>query len=170
MNDLLAVVNRFLRGAQFEVRELSEGPFASIAQNENTLIFVVEVSSDLRSAVQATLSVLSNPFRSKSFGPKTMEMYAVFVCPEGVPEDEIEICERDIRVCRKLPIASTQDVHDRLLFLQPIEEVATGTVDSDELFWSELSRIVKPREIELLKALKSRPVTAEEIISRKTKE
>jgi hypothetical protein len=156
MNDLLAVVNRFLRGAQFEVRELSEGPFASIAQNENTLIFVVEVSSDLRSAVQATLSVLSNPFRSKSFGPKTMEMYAV--------------CERDIRVCRKLPIASTQDVHDRLLFLQPIEEVATGTVDSDELFWSELSRIVKPREIELLKALKSRPVTAEEIISRKTKE
>jgi hypothetical protein len=48
--------------------------------------------------------------------------------------------------------------------------VATGTVDSDELFWSELSRIVKPREIELLKALKSRPVTAEEIISRKTKE
>lgn len=168
--DLLIAVTRFLADAQFEVLESSQGPFALIAQNESALVFVVEVTTDLSSSVRSTLSVLSSPFRSKSFGPKTMEMYAVLLCPEGTLADEIARCERDIRICRKLPVISVQDVYERLFFLKPIGDVDAGAADPDALFWREISHTVKPQELELLKTLKEGPVGPDRVMSMKAKD
>jgi len=153
MSDMLTVVTDFLRRAQFELSELSQGAFVFVAQNPYTLIFGVQVKSDLIMATHDVILRLTGPFRANIFGPRTMEMYALFLCPESTTAEQIMECERDTRVCRKIAISRVEDVEPRLLFLRPVETVEVTTIEPDELFWNELSHLLSAQELDFLGAV-----------------
>src|SRR5258708_26042368 len=53
---------------------------------------------------------LASPFRSKQFGPKTMEMYCIFVVDEKTPISTIERWEQDLKFCRKVFVTNTRQI------------------------------------------------------------
>ena len=65
----------------------------------------------------------------------------------------------------EIPVVSVQDVSERLFFLRPIEELESSTTDPDQLFWSEISGLVNPEQVELLKQIRNGKLSAERLTS-----
>lgn len=164
MNNLVAAVREFLSGAQFEISAREKHPFVFIAQNRSTIVFGVEVIDDLESVLDVTLTRLASPFRNKSFGPKTMEMYVVFISGVPISLPGINKCERDTRICRKLVITPETDVPSRLSFLAPLDDIVTLAPDVERMFWVELEKHLNGSDVESIRRLREGVSAEEEII------
>jgi hypothetical protein len=166
MNTLVESVEALLSEADFAVMRQTEGPFAVVAQNNEVIVFVVDVVDDLAARVRSIVSTLAKPFRSKGFGPKTMEMYCVFVANTPVNLEEIERYERDIRVCRKIVVTGEDDIASRLSFLRPLEEFVASPPSVATMFWVEVAKLLTPQEVEILRELAARKINLEDIPKR----
>ena len=164
MTELSQTVTQLLAGAGYEVETEPQQDFCFIAQNKNMLIFGVEVKNDLESAVRRSVANLMYAFQSKSFGPKTMEMYVIYMCPGRVAGTHIEHYERDVRVCRKIVLGDDSDVPHRLSFLLPLEASVNVPLDPEEIFWRAISEQVSLAEGNVLRSMKERPVTGSELV------
>jgi hypothetical protein len=160
---LTSAVSRYLFESGFEIITSNESPFSLMAQNESVLVFVVNASSDLSSAVERTLSSLVRPFRNKSFGPKTLEMYTLFLLDEVLPITQLEKYEKDVRVCRKIVLTGLDEIDTRLAFLRPLEPTIVQAADLDELFWSRLQDRVTLTQFDVLRSLDTSELTLEEL-------
>jgi hypothetical protein len=165
MNQLLEAVTKFLESADFEVTRGHQPPVLILAQNESLIVFVLDASGDLQSTIDTTLGLLIKPFRTKAFGPKTLEMYAVFLCDTAVPTSEIEQYEQNTMVCRKIVLTSVDEIPTRLSFLKPLEAEVSSTPDIEQMFWAELGNSLSPKEMELLVRLKDRTIALDEVIN-----
>jgi hypothetical protein len=161
--ELLKQVETFLRSWGFDVTDAT-APFAFVAQNTSILVFVVEVKTDLDQTVTNATTLLASPFRSKQFGPKTMEMYCVFVVEEGTPISTIERWEQDLKFCRKIFVTNSRQLDARLSFLQPLNNSLTGSFDIGSMFWSQMETQLKLNEVELIKSLGSTVKTTDELL------
>jgi hypothetical protein len=161
--DLLAHIESFLRGSGFEVTDATS-PFIYVAQNSSVLVFVIEAEPDINQTVRNVTTLLASPFRSKQFGPKTMEMYCIFVVEETTPISLIERWERDLKFCRKIFVTNRQQIEARLCFLQPLGDSIKGSLDIDSMFWSQMSTELLPTEVALLKSVGSRIRTIDELL------
>jgi hypothetical protein len=166
MTQLLDAVTDFLEKAGFEVTKGHQAPVLVLAQNESLIVFILDASGDVRSAVDRTLGFLIKPFRVKAFGPKTLEMYAVFLCDSTVSISEVEQYEQNTMVCRKIFLTSAKEVATRLSFLKPLEAEVTLTPDIEQMFWAELSISLSAEEMELLGRLKQRKPTLDDVINK----
>jgi hypothetical protein len=160
---LLTQIETFLRDSGFDVTDAST-PFALVAQNTSILVFVVEVKTDLDQTVRNIAALLSPPFRNKQFGPKTMEMYCIFVVDEKTPISAIERWEQDLKFCRKVFVTNSRQIDARLSFLQPLNDSLTGSFDIGSMFWSQMETKLKPNEIELIKSLGNTVKTTDELL------
>jgi hypothetical protein len=163
ISDLAGTVQTFLEASGFDVKEGGER-FAFVAQNPTVLIFVVQVEKEFDRAVRAVTNLLAPPFRSKKFGPKTMEMYCVFVSNEQIPLSRIEQCEQDLKVCRKVVLTNIGQVETRLSFLRPLEEVLPGPLDLSDLFWAATGKYLNTDEIAFLRTAEEVSIPAEELL------
>jgi hypothetical protein len=163
MNVLVEEIKRFLESADFETRSLDQPPVILTAQNQDLIVFVAEANGNLSSAVQSTLNRLVKPFTAKTFGPKTIELYAVFVCTPEVSIAEIEKCEQNTTVCRKIVLRDADDIESRLSFLKPLDVLFT-TPEVDQLFWSKLSTDLSENDLRLLNELKEHDVSFEDFL------
>jgi len=166
--ELLTQIETFLRNSAFEVTDAST-PFAFVAQNTSLLLFVAEVKTDLDQTVRNVTTLLASPFRSKQFGPKTMEMYCIFVVDEKTPISTIERWEQDLKFCRKVFVTNTRQIDARLSFLQPLNDSLTGSFDIGSMFWSQMETQLKPNEVELIKSLGNTVKTTDELLGLLTK-
>jgi len=145
---------------------LSEvGPFALVAQNESLLVFVAETATSLPVTVTNVHKILSSPFKTRKFGPKTLEMYCVLVAPTTIGTGDIERCEQDIRVCRKVVITKEDDIEGRLSFLRPLEDVLTKLTDIEGLFWAQIRAYLAEDKAEFLDALYKEPFSTERALT-----
>lgn len=160
-------VRKFLADAGFDIEERVTGAFSLIAQNPAMIVFVCDVSGSLRDSLRSAIRQLTQPFRSKSFGTKTMELYVVFVSKNSLPLEEIEKCERDMRVFRKIVLGPDDHLASRLASLRPIEDMESLTTDLESIFWQELGRSLKPGEIAILEEMsKGKAITPESLAER----
>jgi hypothetical protein len=164
MTDLKEAVMQLLQAAGYEISSESGQDFAFIAQNQSALIFGVEVKGDLEPAVRASVANLMHAFQSKIFGPKTMEMYVIYLCRGKIGANEIEQCERDVRVCRKIVLTDDSDVVHRLSFLLPLEASVNSPVDPEQVFWKAVIEHVNPEEGRLLRSLRDRAAGERELL------
>lgn len=169
MNPILESVQAFLSNAGFEVTKLEAAPFALVGQNDHVIVFGVDVGDDLSSSARLTVSYLSRPFRSKSFGPKTMEMYVVFASTGAVALEESERVERDTRVCRKIVLTSETDLEARLSFLRPLDEFLERMLDPEAMFWQYLAERLDHQGIAFLRDLVVTRLTIDDIKDRMSK-
>ena len=100
----------------------------------------------------------------KVFGPKTLEMYAVFLASSDVALDDVERYEQDTRICRKIVVREIQEIETRLSLLRPIDPTAPLGPDIESVFWSELNSKLHPNEVKLLRNITGRSYTVEELI------
>jgi len=165
MSDLTSEIKQFLVDSGFEIGA-EKGGFSFVAQNSIMIVFVVPVRGSLRGTVREVLDVLAKPFLSKRFGPKTMDMFCIFVTDKHIGLDEIEACEQDIRVCRKVVVQKADELRSRLSFLRPLADVvAESYKDVGSLFWRQLERYLKTDEVALLRKLQDGSVSAETMIT-----
>jgi hypothetical protein len=150
MTDVLSEVRRYLIKAEYEIGEAPK-PFAFVAQNASVLVFVAPVEPDIQTTRGNVLGLLSGPFRSKRFGPKTMEMYCVFVSENPISLPEVERCEQDMKVCRKVVVTSAGVIDARLSFLCPLDDTMTAPLDASGLYWAELRKRLSDAEIQFLR-------------------
>jgi hypothetical protein len=146
-------VTKLLSESGYEIAAADAAPIAQVAQNESVLIFMVDGQPDLSLSVEKTVAMLVKPFRSKSFGPKTLEMYAIFICDGDVSRSLVEKYEQDVRICRKIVLTSSDDYEARLAFLKPLRTAEVELLDVGQLFWSRLRDDLTPREASLLEDL-----------------
>jgi len=161
--ELLKQVEMFLRSWGFDITDATT-PFAFVAQNTSILVFVVEVKTDLDQTVTNATTLLASPFRSKQFGPKTMEMYCIFVVEASTPISTIERWEQDLKFCRKIFVTNGRQLDARLSFLQPLNDSLTGSLDINSMFWSQMDTQLKPNEVELMKSLGNTVKTTDELL------
>jgi hypothetical protein len=163
--ELLTQIETFLRSSGFDVSDAT-APFAFVAQNTSILVFVVEANTDLDQTVTIVTTILASPFRSKQFGPKSMEMYCIFAADEATPISSIERWEQNLKFCRKVFVTNSHQIDIRLSFLQPLNESLTGSLDVDSMFWSQMDPELTANEVELLKSLGSSVKTTDELLER----
>lgn len=152
MSEITEGVKKYLSGAGFEMA-LARGPFAYVAQNSVSLVFITPCGSDIESDFRRVLNALSGPFHTKRFGPKTMEMYCVFLSEEPLPLSVIQRCEQDIRICRKIVVTSVGEIDEKLSFMRPLDESTIETADAGTVFWSNLEGWLRPHEVEFLRKI-----------------
>ena len=154
MSKILDEVRDCLRFGGFEIAS-APGPFEFFAQNTDVLVFVIvaDIDKDLQTTIQKVLNALSGPFRSKRFGPKTMEMYCVLVSQAAAPLTSIERIEQDIRICRKIVITSRDDVKSQLSFLCPLDETLAAVPEARQVYWAEIEKRLNSKEVAFLKAV-----------------
>jgi hypothetical protein len=162
-HELLAQIESFLLRSGFDVTDATP-PFTYVGQNPSVLVFVVEAESEIDKTVRNVTTLLASPFRSKQFGPKTMEMYCIFVVEETTPISVIEKWEQDLKFCRKIFVTNSQQVEARLCLLQPLNDSVTGSLDIDSMFWSQMSTELAVNEVALLKSLGSSFKTTDELL------
>jgi hypothetical protein len=163
MSEIADKVKGFLTDAGFEVYQ-SPGPFAFVAQNLSVLVFVVEAGPDLQAKIRSTVNLLAGPFRSKMFGPKTMEMYCIFISETNVSTPTIEQTEQDIQVCRKIVVADEKRMVARLSFLKPLEDFLANPPDMGKLFWEEMAKYLTVKEITFVRKVEEQSTSTEELI------
>jgi hypothetical protein len=163
MVELLKQIETFLRSSGFDVTDASP-PITYVAQNTSLLVFVVEARPDIDQTVRSVTTLLASPFRSKRFGPKTMEMYCIFVADEATPVAVIERWEQDIKFCRKVFVTGSHHIPSRLCFLQPLSDTLTDSLDIDSMFWSQMDAQLSPDAVRLLKSLGSSLKTTDELL------
>jgi hypothetical protein len=166
MNALTEEIKRFLESAGFEATALDQPPIVLTAQNEDLIVFVVDASAGLASAVESTLNRLIKPFTAKTFGPKTVELYAVFLCAHGVPLADIEQIEQNTMVCRKIVVSDADEIESRLSFLKPLDVAFTSSPEIDHLFWSKLAAALSPDDLGLVEALRNRDLSLKDFLER----
>jgi hypothetical protein len=164
MSDLPERVIQFLGESGFDTIR-STGPFLAISQNATMLIFVADAGKSLQGAVNNVAAVLAQPFCSKRFGPKTMEMYCILLANEKVPLTEVERSEQDIRICRKVVIRTADEIATRLSFLRPIAETLSETSDVREVFRRELNERLSSAEVRFIDALAQTRIPPEQLLS-----
>jgi hypothetical protein len=163
LTDLIAYVEKFLINAGLTVAHARVQPFALIAQNQNIMVFVAPVpDGDLDSAVASVMTHLTGPFRAKSFGPKTMEMYAIFVASRPIALESIKQCEHNTQVCRKIVVTSQEEIDSALFFLKPLAELTSLPLGIEKEFWDELAKHLDVRQIRFLRELGRRPLEVHE--------
>jgi hypothetical protein len=163
MNEISSKISSFLTEAGFEVFTGS-GPFTLVAQNPSTLVFVAETGHDLEGGIRSVLNSLAGPFRGKKFGPKTMEMYCIFVSDQSVPVSLIEQCEQDLRVCRKVVVTGPDQIWTQISFLRPLGDVLAASPNVNELFWAETARHLNGQEITFLKKAIDESLGADDLL------
>jgi hypothetical protein len=163
MSNALEAVRQFLTGAGFDIRDVP-GPFDFVAQNDSILVFVITVETDLDSSWNDVLTSLSGPFISKRFGPKTLEMYCVFVSRIPHTLQEIERCEQNIKVCRKVVISESDAIGGSLAFLSPLDEVMTTRQDTATEYWEELANLLNENEMSFLRKIDDQSATSETVL------
>jgi hypothetical protein len=162
-NELLQQIETFLRSSGFDVTDGSP-PFAYVAQNTSVLVFVIEATPDIEQTVRKVTTLLASPFRSKRFGPKTMEMYCIFVADEATPVSAMERWEQDLKFFRKVVVTANHHIPSRLSFLQPLSETLTASLDIDSMFWSQMDAQLNADGVRLLRSLGSSLKTTDELL------
>jgi hypothetical protein len=157
-------IGAFLRNSGFDVTE-ANAPFSLVAQNTSVLVFIIVVQDDLGEAVRTVTTLLSAPFHTKKFGPKTMEMYCIFAVDENTPISAIERWEQDLKFCRKIFVTHPRQLEARLSFLRQLGSGLIGSFDISALFWSQMEKRLDLAETELMKSFDTSVRTAEELLS-----
>jgi hypothetical protein len=152
INETLNVLQKFLQDSDFILAEPG-GPFVLVAQNVYTLVFATDASEDLTEKTNLVVRMLSIPFRGKQFGPKSMEMYCVFITDRELPIPTIEKCEQDLRVCRKIVLSAQDNIWNRLAFLRPLNDVLARPSEPNERFWVLAQESVTANELEFLRSV-----------------
>jgi len=165
MNDLVRHVRTFLLDSGFEIGG-ERGQFELVGQNSSVIVFLIDAGMDLETARRRVLNVLTRPFQTKRFGPKSMEMYCVFVADAGVSLALVEKCEQDIRVCRKIVVTGPGEMETRLSFLRPLVAVMEGSHDVSSLFWTELRQRLTEAQVEFLKEVGGVAAAPEDLANR----
>jgi hypothetical protein len=159
MKEFISAVAAFLSNADFEVTAARQPPIVLVAQNQSVIVFVIDASGDIPSVVDVTIGFLIRPFRAKTFGPKTLEMYAVFLCDRTAAASDVERYEQNTMVCRKIFLMGSQEIDSRLSFLKPLEAGVAGILEIEQKFWTELNQSLSAAQTRLLSSLAKRDMS-----------
>lgn len=166
MSDFIKEISSFLSTAGYRISAMPDDPFLLGGQNATTVIFVVMSGEQLEQAVNVIAKVLTNPFRFKAFGPKTLDIYAVLVAPPTVSLTDIERCERNTRLCRKIVVRSVDELKERLEFLRPLRSMDVEVPDIESLFWDEIGKSLPESQTEVLRELHQEELTVHDAIKK----
>jgi hypothetical protein len=166
MTSVIEDIRKFLEDARYEWATLTQGPIKAVAQNESIILFIVDAVHGIEAAVDQTLNLLIRPFKSKSFGPKSSEMYAVFIAEPNLSATEIERYEQDVRICRKIIIIDSADIDQRLTFLTPLDNSVAKTSNVEGLFWSDLGSQLTESETAFLQDLNDHDLKVDDVQQR----
>ncbi len=165
MNELLKQLIPFLSDLKLEIVMGDGKPFGLLGQNEDLIVFVATAGDDIAKCVSDSVNALIGPFRIKSFGAKTLEIYAIFLADPQTPLEIIEKYEQDIRVCRKIILRDAAEFSSRLSFLSPLRDDGPGGPNLDELLWTTLAEKLSSREIDLLRELRDRDMSLDDFLT-----
>jgi len=163
MNNLLDATRSFLIGLGMEAIQRDSGLFRLVAQNDTLIVLACELGDGLEKTGSAVMTALAPAFRNKKFGPKSMELYVLFLSANSITLSEIEKIEQDARVCRKVVITSVDELDARLSFLKPLSDDFADLMSVERSFWQALEKTLSTAELDLVHRLKEQPLSKEQL-------